>query len=33
LEISLLGHCFWILSDPVNTFSFYCLLLLLFLKV
>jgi hypothetical protein len=33
LEISLSGHCFRILSDPVNTSSFYCLLLLLFLKI
>jgi hypothetical protein len=33
LEISLSGHCFRILSDPVNTFSFYCLLLLLFLEI
>jgi hypothetical protein len=32
LEISLPGHCFR-MSDPVNTSSFYCLLLLLFLKI
>jgi hypothetical protein len=31
--MSLPGHCFRILSDPVNTSSFYCLLLLLFLKI
>jgi hypothetical protein len=33
LETSLPDHCFRILSDPVNTSSFYCLLLLLFLKI
>jgi hypothetical protein len=33
LEISLPGHCFRIQSDPVTTSSFYCLLLLLFLKI
>jgi hypothetical protein len=33
LKISLSGHCFRILSDPVNMSSFYCLLLLLFLKI
>jgi hypothetical protein len=33
LEIILPGHYFRILSDLVNTSSFYCLLLLLFLKI
>jgi hypothetical protein len=32
LEISLPGHYFWTLSDPVKTI-FYCLLLLLFLDI